>query len=89
MKITRNGIEYELTAEELRKAYEEMDFEYNKEDLLYKLEEMEIENASEQQISAIIQRFEKRLGDHDLYWDIYWSVMENIIEEVMEETNND
>lgn len=89
MKITRNGVEYELTQEELRKAYEEKDLEYTQEDVEYKLAEMEIEGANRQQIKKIIDGFKHRLDDHDLHWDIYWSVMENIIEEVMEGTNND
>jgi len=89
MKITRNGVEYELTFEECRKAYEEWQYEIRKEDLLCKLEEMEMENASEQQINIMLKRIEKSIDNNDYYWDIYWEVIENIIEEVMEVSYND
>lgn len=89
MKITRNGIEYELTAEELRKAYEEQEAEYEKADLLYRLEDYEITNVSEQQIGKMMQMFDKRLHRDDYYCEIYWEVMDAIIEEVMEVSYDD
>jgi hypothetical protein len=85
MKITRNNIEYELTPEELRLAREEYEFELQKLDVLERLEEREITFATDPEINAIIQRFNRALCRHDLYWDIYWEVMDSVIEEVMKE----
>lgn len=83
MKIVRNGIEHELTHEEMRKAYEIMHEEYLKEDILSSAESMEIELSNEA-LGYMVQRVDKSLYRNDFYWDIYWMTIENIIAENME-----
>lgn len=83
MKIVRNDIEYELTHEEMCKAYEIMHEEYLKEDILSSAESMEIELSSET-LGYMAQRVDKCLSYNDSYWDSYWMTIENIIEENVE-----
>ena len=83
MTITRNGINYELTYEEMREAYETMRAHYLKEDILCKLEEMGIDFLDET-INYIVQRVDKYLGNNDSYWESYWMTIENVIEENVE-----
>ena len=47
MKIIRNGIEYKLTAAEMREVYNKMKTEYLIEDIQAKADEMEIELSNE------------------------------------------
>ena len=83
MKITRNGINYELTYDEMRIAYEIMHAKYLKEDIISSAEGMEIE-LSDEALGSLIQRVDKCLGNNDSYWESYWMTIENIIEEYME-----
>lgn len=83
MKITRNGIEIELTNEEIREAYEIKKKEYLIEDIRCKLEEMEIE-MSEQEIEDVVGVAESTLGNHDSYWECYWMSIEYAIKNIKE-----
>lgn len=84
MKIIRNGIEIELTNEEIREAHEIKKKEYLIEDICCKLEEMEIE-MSEQEIEDVAGITESTLGNHDSYWECYWLSIEYAIENVRKE----
>lgn len=84
MKIYRDGKEIELTAEELRMAYEEKKLEHTNEDVVTKANEMHIDLV-DADVIAITERFERALGKHDTFWDCYWCTMENVIEEYVEE----
>lgn len=83
MKIVRNGIEIELTDDELREAFEIMNAKYLREDIISYAEGMEIE-LSDETIGYIVQRVDKCLGNNDSYWESYWMTIENIIEENVE-----
>lgn len=82
MIIYRDGQSIELTREECRKAYEELDREYKAEDIRGKLEEMEVELEV---TDELIWNVEHSLGNNDGYWDSYWCTIEYVIEEYMKE----
>lgn len=82
MKIYRDGKEIELTNEECRKIYDELDREYRKEDILGKLEDMELELDV---TDELIDRVDHVLGNNDGYWESYWLTIEYVIEEYMKE----
>ena len=82
MIIYRDGQAIELTREECRKAYDELDREYKKEDLQGKIEQMEVElDISDE----LIDRFDHVLGNNDGYWESYWLTAEYVIEEYIQE----
>ena len=86
MKIYRDGIAIELTAEELRMAYEEKNHEYFTEDVKGSVESMEIEEEfDESDYKELAWRFEHALGRNDSYWDSYWCTMAYVIEEYIKE----
>ena len=86
MKITRNGIEIELTQEELRQAYEEKAFEYFAEDVRSIVENMELEEEFDcSDYEELTWRFDKAIGRNDSYWDSYWCTLESVIKEYIEE----
>lgn len=70
MKIIRNGIEYELTATEMRETYLEMKNAYLKDDIRCKAEEIEIE-LSDKQVEDIADYAEKWLGNNESLWESY------------------
>ena len=82
MIIYRNGQAIELTREEMRRAYDELDREYKAEDIRGKLEEMEVELDV---TDELIFNVEHALGNNDGYWDSYWCTIEYAIEEYMKE----
>lgn len=79
MKITRNGIEYELTYAEMRKIYELMRDRYIKEDTICKAEEWEI-GLTENELSDIVDMVNSGLEHNDSYWESYWLTIEYAIE---------
>lgn len=86
MKIYRDGKEIELTAEELRMAYEEKHMEYFVADVKGCAEGMEVEEElDDSDYNELAYRFDRALGRNDSYWDSYWCAMENVIEEYIEE----
>ena len=82
MIIYRDGKAIELTSEECRKAYDELDREYKAEDIRGQLEIMEIELDI---TDELIECFDHDLGNNDSYWDSYWYTMQYVIEEYMKE----
>ena len=83
MKIARNGIEIELTYDEMREAFEIMHAKYLREDIESRMEDMEVE-LSRETVDYMVQRVDKCLSNNDSYWDSYWMTIENIIEENVE-----
>lgn len=80
MKIVRNGVEIELTAEERRLAYEEQEHEYDIEDVKGELEgrvdagEDDAEAARQllndpDKLSAIARDKRKNIDKYDMHWD--------------------
>ena len=89
MKIYRDGNEIELTAEELRMAYEEKHLEHFTEDVKNSAESMGLEEKfDESDYDELAWRFDKALGRNDSYWDSYWCTLENVIEEYIREGEN-
>ena len=82
MIIYRDGQAIELTREELRKAYDELDREYKAEDIRDQLETMEIELDI---TDELIQWFEDTLSNDDGYWDSYWLDAKYAIEDYLKE----
>ena len=82
MTIYRDGKAIELTRDECRKAYEELDREYKKEDIGCQLELMEIELDI---TDELVDDVDHALGNNDSYWDSYWRTVEYSIEEYMKE----
>ena len=88
MKIYRDGKEIELTAEELRMAYEERLIECYASDAKSRVEDMEFEcNFTEIDYKNIAQRLERALGRNDSYWEDFWCTMDAVIEMYIEEGN--
>jgi hypothetical protein len=86
MKIYRDGKEIELTAEELRMAYEEKKLEYFAEDVKNSVEGMELDEEFDVgDYETLAYRFDRALGRNDSYWDSYWFTLENVIEDYIRE----
>ena len=82
MIIYRDGRAIELTKEECRKVYDELDREYKKEDIGCQLALMEIElDVTDELIDCV----DHALGNNEGYWDSYWCTIEYAIEEYMKE----
>lgn len=100
MKIIRNNIEYELTPQELREAYDEKDAEYKREDFLHYIEENSDPdfgagigdipvNLTEAEIEALIAEAQPLLddyfGNNDIKNDIYWNCVEAALKDAWKE----
>lgn len=82
MTIYRDGKAIELTSEECRKAYDELDREYKAEDIKSRLEMLEVELDN---VDELVDRFEHAIGNNDSFWDSYWYSMDYVIEEYLKE----
>ena len=76
MKIIRNGIEIQLTPEEMRQAYDEMEDTYRREDIesQYELPEDKVDEA--------LRLLAKTINFNDGYWDIYWNCIDSVAMEL-------
>lgn len=79
MKIKRNGMEIELTWQEIREAYELMRHEYFKEDVVAKAEDMG-KKLSEEDVEWIAIAAARGIEHNDSLWDSYWVTIEYAIE---------
>ena len=84
MTITRNGIEIELTWQEIREAYLLMERGGLKEDIESTAEDMEID-LSNHDINKIADRVDKALSHNDSYWESYWMSIEHVLSELEKE----
>ena len=83
MKIIRNGQEIELTAEEMRQAYNEVQDEYTIEDIRSRY------NMPDDKIEEALTIFERVIDNNDSFWDSYWSIIEYVAEKIgLEEKEN-
>ena len=82
MKIIRNGIEYELTNEEMRNVYSAMERRYFKEDIESQAEDMDVK-LSDEDVENITNRVKKALCNNDSYWESYWMTIEYLINELV------
>lgn len=81
MKIIRNGIEYELTWQEMREIYNFMDLEYLKEDIESTAEDLEID-ISEYDLNKVASKVKKILECNDSYWESYWMSIECALDNI-------
>lgn len=88
MKIRRDGIEYELTYEEMSKAYDEMKEFYIIEDIKSRYDEDDMPGITYQDLKEMVRRINKTLDGNEHYWDSYWMSVENEVERYLEEKNN-
>ena len=87
MKIYRNGQEIELTAEELRAAYEVKNMENLADDVKVEAYNMGI-FINEEDACKIAQRFDDALSKNDDYMDYYWCILECVVKECIKEKSN-
>lgn len=88
MKIIRNGMEIELTNDEVREAGWEYDRACRIEDLMSTAELTEIEPDDERRYilaKEIEPMFEEYIESNDSLWDAYWLAARMAIEDCMEE----
>lgn len=98
MKITRNGIEFELTDREIEDAYRERRRYYNMEDIKSKIENMieEYEGEPEEErlkviledeekIRDLADAFDNALDNNDSFMESFWMTAENVIMDELEE----
>ena len=98
MKITRNGINFELTDREIEDAYRERRRYYNMEDIKSKIENMIEEyegEPEEEKLKAILEdeekirdlaeAFDNALDNNDSFMESFWMTAENVILDELEE----
>lgn len=98
MKITRNGIEVELTDREIEDAYRERRRYYNMEDIRSKIENMIEEyegEPEEEKLKAILEdeekirdlaeAFDNALDNNDSFMESFWMTAENVILDELED----
>lgn len=79
MKIVRNGIEFELTREEIYDAYREMEREYDMEDLQNVCEVNEYDLTDDEK-EVVVERYRDKYESEDWFHQLaYWC--EEIIKE--------
>ena len=83
MKIIRNGQEFELTPEEMRQAYWEMQEQYEIEDVRSRY------NVPDDKVTEALMLFEGMIDYNDSFWDSYWSIIEFIAKEMGLEEKED
>ena len=88
MKIRRDGIEYELTYEEMRKAYDELDEFYIIEDIKSRYEKEDMPGITYQDLQEIARRINRTLENNDSYWESYWLSVKYTVEAYLKEKNN-
>ena len=76
MKIVRDGKEIELTPEEMRIVWEEVENRYRREDIesRYELPDNKVEEA--------IKWLSRLIDYNDNYWDLYWSMIDDVAEQL-------
>ena len=84
MTIIRNGIEIELTWQEIRNAYLLMDREYLKEDIISKANDMDIDWYN-MDLNKIVDCVHDTLDNNDSYWESYWMSIEYVLREIVKE----
>ena len=102
MKITRNGIEFELTDREIEDAYRERRRYYNMEDIRSKLENMieEYEGEpeeptlrkfleDEETIRDLAEDFDNALDENDSFMESFWMTAEAVIKDAIEDEKED
>lgn len=83
MKITRNGVTFELTEQELTDAYAEKELYYMSEDVKHVLEEegIETEELSEDDVENAAQLAIRYRDNSDNYSDAFWAAVKEAIKD--------
>ena len=102
MKIVRNGIEIELTEQEIEDAYRERRRYYNMEDIRSKLENMIEEYdgepeepilkkflEDEEAIRDLAEDFDNALDENDSFMESFWMTAEAVIKDAIEDEKED
>lgn len=76
MKIVRDGKEIELTAEEMRQAYDEMEDMYRREDIENRYE------LPDDKVDEALRLLAKTINFNDGYWDAYWNCIDSVAMEL-------
>jgi hypothetical protein len=80
MKIIRNGIEYELTHDEMREAYDELSRYYLEEDVESRVDYRDLDESDIKYIARVAQR---SLDNNESYWEAYWMSIEYAIDDYL------
>jgi hypothetical protein len=72
MKITRDGVEFELTFSEMIQAHEEWELDCMVSDVKELLAMREDVTLSEEEIGTVASFALHNLGKNDAYYDVYW-----------------
>lgn len=84
MTITRNingeEVKIELTAQEMREAFETCERNYRKEDIRTI---PECKRLSNKKIDKIVTVLERILDHNDYYYEVYWDSVSDAIDEVL------
>ena len=81
MKIIRNGVDIELTAEEMYAAHQEYMTECLKDDIAARAEDIGV-NVFDDQMEKVVLVAEKTLEHNDSYYESYWASIDVAIYEV-------
>ena len=81
MKITRNGVEYELTGMELYEAHTEYERDCLIEDIKARAEEMEID-LTDKNLDDIAYLAERAIDNNDYLWGSRWRDIEYALENI-------
>lgn len=74
MKIIREGKEIELTFNELRSAYAEINKYYTLSDLKERFQAPEDESV----LNEFYERFKSYIESNDSFWDLYWGEITSV-----------
>ena len=81
MKITRNGVEIELTAEEMRFAYDEYILNCRMEDIKSVIDQYpEYPETSDEQLHYLADEVDSALSKNDIYYEAYWQTIDYVLD---------
>lgn len=84
MKIVRNGVEIELTSEELFAIVQVYQHDCLLDDVMAKADDASLE-LSKEQIEKAVRIAQKSLNGNSDYYESYWMTIECALEEAIEE----
>lgn len=80
MVIERDGFPVELTAQELREAYEEHQLNCMKEDIRSTIEQNENANdCSDKTVTYLAEQALYALSKNDAYFEAFWYTVEDVV----------
>lgn len=80
MVIERDGFPVELTAQELREAYEEYKLNCMKEDVRSTIEQSEnTDDCSDDTVTYLAEQALHALSKNDAYFEAFWDTVEDVV----------